>query len=121
MSYIRQTEVDKAATLRLLNNAALAQPLPCDLDDPQGRSWLGHSRGARQLDIQLLQSSTMKELMAVSGRTQLSVISHFYHLRDKHGLEVIETNGLYRLNVNESIPLYDFVYKMVMQSVHGTI
>lgn len=119
MSYIRKTEVDKAATLRLLNNAKSTAPLAYEVDDEQGRSWLGHSRGARLLDIQLLQPSTMKELMAASGRTQLSVISHFYHLRDKHGLEVIETDGLYRLNVSECLPLYDFVYRMVMDAVHS--
>lgn len=119
MSYIRTTEIDKAATLRHLQNASSASPLPYHGDDAQGRSWLGHTKGARLLDIQLLNVSTMKELMAVSGRTHLSVVSHFYHLRDKHGIEVVETNGLYRLRVSECVPLNDFVYRMVREGVNS--
>jgi hypothetical protein len=117
MSYIGTTEIDKAATLRHLNNAKSAKPLPYSGDDAQGRSWLGHIKGARLLDIQLLNESTMYELMAVSGRTELSVVSHFYHLRDKHGLEVIEKDGRYRLRVSECLPLNDFVYRMVLSGV----
>lgn len=117
MSYIRSTEIDKAATLRHLTNADSEHPQPYNGDDAQGRSWLGHIKGARLLDIQLLQPSTMRELMAASGRTELSVISHFYHLRDKHGLEVIEKDGRYRLRVSECLPLNDFVYRMVMSGI----
>jgi hypothetical protein len=117
MSYIRSTEIDKAATRRHLLNADSARPHPYDGDDEQGRSWLGHIKGARLLDIQLLRASTMRELMAVSGRTELSVVSHFYHLRDKHGLEVVEQDGRYRLRVSECLPLNDFVYRMVLSGV----
>lgn len=119
MSYIRTIEIDKAATRRHLENASAAKPTPYDGDDPQGRSWLGHIKGARLLDIQLLRASTMRELMAASGRTELSVVSHFYHLRDKHGLEVVETNGLYQLWVSECVPLNDYVYQMVLMGVRG--
>ena len=119
MSYIRTTEIDKAATLRHLHNASSEKPLPYNGDDAQGRSWLGHTKGARHLDIQLLTASTMKELMAVSGRTHLSVVSHFYHLRDKHGIEVVEQGGLYRLRVSECVPLNDFVYRMVLEGLRN--
>jgi hypothetical protein len=119
MSYIRSIEIDKAATQRHLTNAHSAKPLPYSGDDAQGRSWLGHIKGARLLDIQLLNASTMRELMAVSGRTELSVISHFYHLRDKHGLEIIEQDGRYRLRVSECLPLNDFVYRMVLSGVNS--
>lgn len=117
MSYIRSLEIDKAATLRHLQNAGSANPTPYCGDDPQGRSWLGHIKGARALDIQLLRASTMRELMAASGRTELSVVSHFYHLRDKHGLEVIHKDGLYQLRVSECVPLNDFMYRMVLAGV----
>jgi hypothetical protein len=117
MSYIRSLEIDKAATLRHLQNAGSAQPTPYSGDDLLGRSWLGHIKGARLLDIHLLKASTMRELMAESGRTELSVVSHFYHLRDKHGLEVIHKDGLYQLRVSECVPLNDFMYRMVLAGV----
>lgn len=119
MSYIRTMEVDKAATVKQLANANSARPLPYSGDDEQGRSWLGHIKGARLLDIQLLTPSTMRQLMAVSGRTELSVVSHFYHLRDKHGLEIKEIDGLYRLRVSECVPLNDYVYRMIRVGVTG--
>ena len=120
MSYIRTMEIDKAETLRHLTNANSANPSPYDGDDAMGRSWLGHVKGARQLDIQLLTPSTMRQLMAVSGRTELSVVSHFYHLRDKHGIEVVQSDGLYRLRVSECLPLQDFFYRMVLSAVQSS-
>ena len=59
----------------------------------------------------------MRELMAVSGKTELSVVSRFYNLIDKHGLEVIEKDRRYRLRVSECLPLNDFVYRMVLAGV----
>ena len=119
MSYIRSTEIDKAETKRHLENAASANPQPYDGDDCLGRSWLGHVKGARLLDIQLLRPSTMRELMAASGRTELSVVSHFYHLRDKHGIEVVHKDGLYQLRVSECVPLQDYFYRMVLSAVQS--
>ena len=119
MSYIRSTEIDKAETLKHLTNASSATPTPYSGDDCLGRSWLGHVKGARLLDIQLLTPSTMRQLMAASGRTELSVVSHFYHLRDKHGIEVVQTDGLYRLRVSECLPLQDFFYRMVLAGVNS--
>lgn len=119
MSYIRSIEIDKTETKRLLENAASADPQPYDGDDCLGRSWLGHVKGARLLDIQLLRPSTMQQLKAASGRTELSVVSHFYHLRDKHGVEVIQVDGKYCLKVTECAPLQDFFYKMVLAAVQS--
>lgn len=113
MSFIRKLDVDRSVTLELLANAAASHPRPYSGDDAKGRSWLGHTKGARLLDIQLLQASTMAQLMAFSGRSELGVISHFYHLRDEHGLEVVETDGLYRLNVSVAEELTQYIYRMI--------
>ena len=113
MSFIRKVDMDQSMTRELLAKLADGQIHPYDADDARGRSWLGHTKGARLLDIQLLQPSTMDELMAHSGRTEPGVISHFYHLRDEHGLEVVENNGRYRLHVAHAQQLGAYIYRMI--------
>ena len=113
MSFIRKIDQDQSVTRELLARLSEGQDPPDHCDDARGRSWLGHTKGARLLDLRLLQPATMQELMAYSGRTEPGVISHFYHLRDEHGLEVLEQQGRYRLHVGHVQQLGDCINRMI--------
>jgi biotin operon repressor len=118
MSYIRNVATDRAATQIQLENAQAAVPRAYTGDGDDGRNWLGHTKGARMLDIQLLRESTMAQLTAVSGRTELSVLSHIQHLRDEHGLDVLASGGRYQLRSMGSSRLDDCMNKMILAGAH---
>jgi biotin operon repressor len=117
MSYIRNVAADRAATQIHLEKAQAAAPGAYTVDCVDGRNWLGHSKGACMLDIQLLRESTLAQLTAASGRTELSVLSHIQHLRDEHGLDVMATGGRYRFLTMASSRLDDCINKMILAGI----
>jgi hypothetical protein len=56
-------------------------------------NWLGHNTGvgAEQIDLMLLTGATVEQLISV----RKSYREHLDHLRDTHGLPVIELGGVY--------------------------
>ncbi len=114
MSYIRNVAADRAATQIHLEKAQAVAPAVYHPEFVDGRNWLGHSKGACMLDVQLLRESTMAQLTAASGRTDLSVLSHIQHLRDEHGLDVLASGGRYQFRSMGTSRLDDCINKMIL-------
>jgi hypothetical protein len=92
MTANRNIEADRDKTLQvleLINQGELA--VLNGMDD----SWLDHSGDAGQLDRLLAFGATLDKLSETRG----AVDDHIYHLRTKHGLEVVEMAGVYRITV----------------------
>lgn len=92
MTANRNIEADRDKTLQVLK---LVNQGELDVLSGIDDSWLDHSGDAGQLDRLLAFGATMDKLSATRG----AVDDHFYHLRIKHGLMVIEKNGVYRVTV----------------------
>jgi hypothetical protein len=58
-------------------------------------NWLGHTKGAAKIDVQLLWGTTMSQ-MELCRR---AVSEHLRHLKKHHGLTAVEINGVHRLAV----------------------
>lgn len=58
-------------------------------------NWLGHRFGAAIIDSMLIKESAVVDVAIKSNRTEQSVRSHMFHLRDEHGLMIDEDNGRY--------------------------
>ena len=63
--------------------------------DSKGKNWLGHSGQSGLIDAALLSDNTVKMISELSGRAPGGVHDHFKHLRDEHGVDVSEFDGLY--------------------------
>lgn len=94
----RNIEADREKTrqvLELVNQGEL--DVLSGMDD----SWLDHSGEAGQLDRFLAFGASMEKLSGTRG----AINEHFHHLKTKHGLEVVEMAGVYRIIVPKQIAL----------------
>ena len=83
-------ESDKKNTALLLKQVSSGQQVAA-----LHKSWLGHTKGAGQLDFMLLRGISMTSMLVHRG----AVKEHFRHLNKEHGLKVVEINGVYKLVV----------------------
>jgi len=89
MSFNRDLDVDRATT-----RAVLAGERP-ESDDNK-LNWLGHrlTNGAAQIDSMLISGTTKAQMKTARS----GVGSHIKHLRDDHGLPIIEVEGYFRFD-----------------------
>jgi hypothetical protein len=58
------------------------------------KNWLGHTKGAAQIDEMLIKGATKFQMSAARD----AVEEHLYHLRTEHGLPLIEAGGVWTFN-----------------------
>lgn len=92
MTANRDKDADKKATLKVLQSINKGKRYKLD---EGGISWLGHRDGGGELDERYVFGATLPQ----SEEGQKRAKSHFSHLRTEHGLDVIESNGIYRIAV----------------------
>jgi hypothetical protein len=92
MSTGRDFEADGAAT-----GAVMAGRRPI----ADGRTnWLGHQlgSGAGQIDEMLLSGATLAEMARARGAAE----NHLRHLREAHGLDIVESGGVFRFAAGQA-------------------
>lgn len=94
MTANRDKDADKKATLKVLQSINKGQLYQLDAN---GVSWLGHKDGGGQIDALFAFGASMPE----GDEARRRVNSHFSHLRVQHGLEVIESGGIYRITASK--------------------
>ena len=92
MTANRDKDADKKATLKVLQSINKGERYKLN---ERGISWLDHEDDGGKLDELLAFGATMSKL----EEARATVRNHFSHLRIEHGLEVIESNGVYRIAV----------------------
>lgn len=90
MTVNRNKDADCANTLALLDRINRGVQVAAT-----ATSWLEHTKGAGQVDYELLWGATMERMSLHTG----AVKQHMRHLEIEHGLKVVERNGIYRLVV----------------------
>lgn len=88
MTIDRNLSLDRQATREVLEGRRLT--------DDGVTNWLGHrvGSGAAQIDRMLIHGASMQELSAARG----AIEEHLRHLREDHGLRVIEANGIWKFD-----------------------
>jgi hypothetical protein len=94
MTANRDKDTDKKATLEVLQSINKGKIYKLD---KTAISWLGHTDAGAQLDRLLAFGATMEQLKA----ERKTIHTHFTHLKDKHGIEVIKVDGVHRMVVKE--------------------
>lgn len=98
---------------RRITRELLSSNVPIERKDP---SWLGNGGKGGILDYELLKGASLEELVELSGRKPSTVRAHFQHLKKVQGLEVINKNGIYKLEVpnsNENMTISDSLFSNV--------
>jgi hypothetical protein len=80
---------DKSEDLRRTGAVLAGGPLQ-DPADP-AKNWLGHTKGAAEVDRMLLTGATREQMETARG----GVDEHLRHLRVEHGLTVVNEGGVY--------------------------
>ena len=94
MTANRDKDADKKATLKVLKSINKGKLYKLD---ETATSWLGHTDAGAQLDKLLAFGATMEQLKAA----RKTISTHFTHLKDEHGIEVVKVEGVHRMIVRD--------------------
>jgi len=86
----RNKMIDREETIKMILT-------PTQQEYSTGENWLGHGKrgsGAAKIDYMLLEGSTMSELL----KQRRAVYEHFSHLKNEHGLSVINEGGIHKFD-----------------------
>jgi hypothetical protein len=92
----RISEEDRAVTLDVMSRISRGEPV-----SQAQPNWLGHTNATAQLDVLLLWGAPKSMLEETRG----AVDEHLRHLREVHGIDVAQANGVWRMIVSPTDPV----------------